>query len=103
MSARTNELDHDSFRCTRCSEPDREPLGSRPFPDELGDRIVDGICSVCWEEWKRRQMLLINHYGLSLRDQRAREFLLANLRSFLFAEGGPGADIDTSQEGKVDW
>jgi Fe-S cluster biosynthesis and repair protein YggX len=48
-------------------------------------------------------MLLINHYGLNVREPRAREFLVTNLRSFLFAEGDEQADIDTSQEGTVDW
>jgi Fe-S cluster biosynthesis and repair protein YggX len=48
-------------------------------------------------------MLLINHYGLNVRDPRAREFLVTNLRSFLFAEGDDQAEIDTSKEGNVNW
>jgi len=48
-------------------------------------------------------MVIINHYGLNVREQKAREFLIANLRSFLFSEGSGGAEIDTGQEGSVTW
>ena len=48
-------------------------------------------------------MLLINHYGLNVRKPQAREFLVSNLRSFLFGEGEEQAEIDASQEGNVDW
>ncbi|MCL7971850.1 MAG: oxidative damage protection protein [marine benthic group bacterium] len=91
------------LECVRCAKPDRSPLDRRPFPNELGDRLVDEICSECWEEWKQRQMLLINHYGLNVREPKAREFLVANLRSFLFGEGEEQAGIDTSEEGSIRW
>ncbi len=78
-------------------------MGSPPFPNELGERVAEEICGDCWEEWKRRQMLLINHYGLNLRDANARKFLMQNMRSFLFAEGPAEAEIDTSKEGTVEW
>lgn len=93
----------ENFQCVRCDRESVEPVGAPPFRDELGKRITREICTECWEEWKERQMLLINHYGLNLRDAGAREFLLTNLRSFLFAEGGEGAEIDTSREGEIDW
>lgn len=92
-----------TFGCTRCEREGAGPIDRVPFPNELGQRIVKDICHDCWEEWKQRQMLLINHYGLRLNDANAREFLYTNLRSFLFGEGEPGAEIDTSQEGSVDW
>lgn len=76
-------------------------MGAPPFPNDLGRRVAEEICGECWEEWKRRQMLLINHYGLNLLEANARQFLLTNMRSFLFAEGPAGAEIDTSQEGKI--
>lgn len=91
-----------SFECARCERDGARPLDREPFPNELGRRLVAEICHDCWEEWKQRQMLLINHYGLRLHEAKAREFLYKNLRSFLFGEGA-GAEIDTSQEGSVDW
>jgi Fe-S cluster biosynthesis and repair protein YggX len=87
----------------RCDRPDREPLARPPFPNELGTRLVAEICTECWEEWKKHQMLLINHYGLNVREPRARDFLVTNLRSFLFAEGEGEAEIDTSKQGDVSW
>lgn len=92
-----------SFGCTRCEREGVQPLDRAPFPNELGQRLVAEICQDCWEEWKQRQMLLINHYGLRLHEAEAREFLYTNLRSFLFGEGDAGAEIDTSKEGSVDW
>ncbi len=89
------------FSCRRCDRDEPVPLANRPFPTDLGERVAKEICTGCWEEWKHRQMLLINHYGLKLREERARDFLYANLRSFLFGEGGPGAEIDTTQEGSI--
>ncbi len=92
-----------SFVCARCEGRGRVPIGAPPFPDELGRRIADSICSACWEEWKQRQMVIINHYGLNVRDPKARTFLVANLRSFLFGEGDGDAEIDTSRQGDVSW
>ena len=91
------------LQCLRCERQDRERLARAPFPNELGEKLVSEICTECWEEWKQRQMLLINHYGLNVREPRAREFLVSNLRSFLFGEGEPQAEIDTSREGDVNW
>ena len=92
-----------AFTCVRCEAAGRVPMGAPPFPDELGARIASSVCSACWEEWKRRQMVIINHYGLNVREPKAREFLVANLRSFLFGEGDGGTEIDTAQEGTVRW
>lgn len=91
-----------AFDCVRCDRDDPRQLDSAPFADERGERIKRDICADCWEEWKQRQMLLINHYGLNVREPRAREFLYQNLEAFLFG-GGEAADIDTSQEGDVSW
>lgn len=69
--------------CVRCGET-RDGVPFRPFPNELGQRIVDQICNVCWAEWLKLQQQLINHYGLNLRDQRAKEFLYGELEKLLF-------------------
>ncbi|MFQ5678089.1 MAG: oxidative damage protection protein [Gemmatimonadota bacterium] len=95
--------DAERIHCARCEREDVPPTGRAPFPNELGRRVAEEICVECWEAWKRQQMLLINHYGLNLMDVNAREFLLQNMKSFLFAEGPAGAEIDTSQEGNVSW
>lgn len=91
------------FRCTRCGDTESPPVPRPPFKNEVGRRVAAEICQECWEEWKERQMLLINHYGLSLQDPEARSFLMDNMRAFLFDEGDGGAAIDTSMEGEVSW
>lgn len=94
--------DGGDFDCIRCDRESPRPLAAAPFADERGARILANICSECWEDWKRRQMLLINHYGLNVREPKAREFLYQNLEAFLFG-GGETAEIDTSLEGDVSW
>ena len=92
----------ETIDCARCGREDAPVLRRPPFPDDLGRRLAREICTECWEEWKQRQMLLINHYGLNVQDPKAREFLRRNLRSFLFGQG-EGSEIDTSREGRVEW
>ena len=72
-----------TIHCTRCGQA-RETMRFRPFPSELGRRVFDEICGACWAEWLKQQQALINHYGIDLRDPKAREFLTANLEQFLF-------------------
>lgn len=90
------------FVCSRCDRSDRQPLGAAPFPTDRGAKIATEVCGECWEDWKRRQMLLINHYGLNVRDKKAREFLYQNLDAYLFGTGDQ-ADIDETKEGSVSW
>ncbi len=85
--------------CKRCGN-ERAGLDAPPFRDELGARIQRSICQVCWDEWLKRQMQLINHYALDVRQPEAREFLRRNVEAFLFGEGRAD-EIDTSQQGKL--
>lgn len=74
------------IECSRCGEL-RPGLDAAPFRDDLGRRIQENICQACWDEWLHRQMQLINHYALDVRQPEAREFLRRNARAFLFGEG----------------
>jgi len=69
--------------CTRCGQT-RDPVPFRPFPNPIGQRVLDQICNVCWSEWLKLQQQLINHYGLNLRDQQAKQFLFGELEKYLF-------------------
>ena len=91
------------FTCERCGKSGGGRVERPPFPHELGRRIIEEICAICWEDWKRRQMLLINHFGLRMHDPAARDFLYKEVRRYLFAEGGSPTSIDPSQEGSVSW
>jgi Fe-S cluster biosynthesis and repair protein YggX len=72
-----------TIHCVRCGQ-ERDQIGFRPFSNDLGLRVYQQICGICWAEWLRTQQQLINHYGLNLRDQQAKDFLFANMEQFLF-------------------
>lgn len=87
--------------CTRCGTT-RQGLDRLPFPGPIGQRAHAEICTVCWAEWQKQQMMLINHYGLNLMDPQARSFLTRNMEAFLF-KSGSGEQVDTSMQGTVEW
>lgn len=72
-----------TLQCRRCGQT-REGMAFQPFPTDLGRKVHEQICGVCWAEWTKTQQQLINHYGLNVRDPKAREFLLQNMEQFLF-------------------
>jgi Fe-S cluster biosynthesis and repair protein YggX len=45
--------------------------------------------------------MLINHYGLNLRDPEAKKFLTEQTERFLY--GGDTEDVDTSKQGTISW
>lgn len=77
-------------------------MARAPFRTELGERILREICAGCWQDWLQHQTLLINHYGLDPRDAKAREFLYQQIENVLL-EGGSAKQVDTTQEGSVEW
>jgi Fe-S cluster biosynthesis and repair protein YggX len=87
--------------CSRCKQT-REGFERPPFPGDIGQRVVSGICRTCWEDWLKQQTMLINHYGLNVMDPQARIFLKKNMEAFLF-RAGPEEDVDTSKKGTIQW
>lgn len=92
----------DPITCTRCGGEEAEPLPKPPFRNDLGQRIQEEICKSCWSEWLDHQTLLINHYGLDVRDPEARQFLYDKIEELLL-EGGTDEEIDTALEGQIEW
>ena len=72
--------------CTRCGSI-KPGFERSPFPGQIGTRVVAEICQTCWGDWLRQQTMLINHYGLNLRDPDAQKFLMQQLEEFFFGEG----------------
>jgi Fe-S cluster biosynthesis and repair protein YggX len=72
-----------------------------PFRNDLGNRIHAEICQACWAEWLKQQTMLINHYGLNLRDPEAKKFLTEQTEKFLF--GGKTEEVDTTKQGTISW
>jgi len=87
--------------CTRCGQT-KPGFERPPFPGEIGQRIVEGICQDCWAQWLRQQTMLINHYGLNVMDPQARSFLKQNMQAFLFKSGAE-ENVDTSKKGTIQW
>jgi len=86
--------------CTRCKN-EGSPLPYAPFRSELGQRIQAEICQTCWAQWLKQQTMLINHYGLNLRDADAKKFLTEQTDKFLF--GGDTEAVDTTKQGTISW
>jgi Fe-S cluster biosynthesis and repair protein YggX len=91
----------ETVQCERCGQ-EGERLGKAPLRNDLGERVHASICRACWDQWLRYQTALINHNGLDVRDRPAREFLMTNMEAFLFREG-EAEEIDTSQQGRIEW
>ena len=46
--------------------------------------------------------MLINHYGLNVRDPDAKKFLMENMEKHLFRTGD-AEEVDTSKQGTISW
>lgn len=88
-------------KCARCGKAG-EQLAKPPLRNDLGQRVFENICRSCWDAWLKYQTALINHHGLDVRDQPAKDFLMGNMEAFLFGQGQT-EEIDTSQQGKISW
>lgn len=89
------------IQCTRCGQRGA-PLPYAPLNNDLGRRVQNEICQNCWGEWLKYQTMLINHYGLNVRDPEAKKFLSENLEKYLFA-AGDADEVDTSKKGTITW
>lgn len=73
-----------------CAKLQRElpSLEKPPYKTDLGQRIYAEISQDAWQLWMGQSVILINHYGLSLGDLKAHEFLMEQMEDFFF---GPDA------------
>jgi Fe-S cluster biosynthesis and repair protein YggX len=83
--------------CSRCGQT-REQMAFRPFQNDLGLRVFQQICGVCWSEWLRHQQLLINHYGLNVREPGAKEFLFQQMEQFLLGGAGEQGSSEAGEQ-----
>ena len=76
-------------RMVQCVKLGRElpGLARPPFGGELGKRIFENVSQEAWQMWQPQSTLLINHYGLNLRDPNAQKFLMQQMEAFYFGEG----------------
>jgi Fe-S cluster biosynthesis and repair protein YggX len=73
----------------QCAKLGRELPGlpRPPFGGPLGQRVFEQISQEAWQLWQAQSTLLINHYGLNLRDSNAQKFLMEQMEEFFFGEG----------------
>ena len=73
-------------RMVQCVKLGRELPGleRKPYPGELGERIYAQVSQQAWDLWVQQTTILINHYGLSLADPQAQDFLRQQMEEFLF-------------------
>jgi Fe-S cluster biosynthesis and repair protein YggX len=65
-----------------------EPLGTAPWPGDLGQRILREVSREGWQQWLSRQTMLINEQRLSPINPEHRAYLQAQMTAFLFGDGG---------------
>lgn len=87
--------------CARCGNT-APGLPYAPLNNDLGRRAQAEICQNCWAEWLKYQTMLINHYGLNVRDPDAKKFLMENMEKYLFSTGETD-QVDTSKQGTISW
>ena len=81
-------------RTVHCEKLGREAEGldRPPWPGELGRRIYENISKEAWQEWLRRQTILINEQRLSPLDPEHKKYLAAQMEAFLF-----GGEVETPE------
>ena len=62
-----------------------EGLDAPPVPGELGQRVLENVSKLAWQDWLSHQTMLINEHRLNLREAEARQFLMTELEKFFFA------------------
>lgn len=71
--------------CSRCGRT-MPRMAKAPYPGALGRRIHENVCSECWSEWQRVEVMVINELRLNFMDPKAQEILAAETRKFLLLE-----------------
>ena len=72
--------------CSRCAT---RPAGLErpPFRGALGEELQRRVCPLCWEEWKRAEVMVINELKLNFMEPTAQEILTSHMREFLALDG----------------
>lgn len=68
--------------CNRCGQK-RNGLDEAPFKNEMGEKIVQQVCEVCWQEWVGQQLMLMNEYHLDPMNDEHNQYLDSEMVKFL--------------------
>lgn len=75
----------DEFRCSRCNRTSGR-LDRPPVPGSVGVEIQENTCAVCWGEWERMEVMVINELRLDFMDPQAQQVLNQHMKQFLMLE-----------------
>lgn len=81
--------------CIRC-EKDAEAIGTLPHGGALGETLKTKVCGLCWEEWNKESVKIINEHHLNLSDPAARGFLSTQMKVFLRLAPSPPISVTFS-------
>lgn len=86
MSEEPNEVQ--GPRMVECQKLGKtlEGLERRPFKNELGQRIYEGISKEAWQMWIEHSKMLVNENRIDVMSPQGREFLLQECEKFLFRD-----------------
>jgi Fe-S cluster biosynthesis and repair protein YggX len=79
-------------QCVKCGK-EGEAITTPLFMGRLEAEIKAKVCQLCWREWERMRVMVINEYQINLGDESGREFLKKHMRAFLKL----GEPMDTSK------
>ena len=69
-------------KCSKCGRT-AEGLADPPFNNDLGKKVFEQSCQVCWNEWIRAQLMIMNEYRLNPLDAQHSAFLDEQMKAFL--------------------
>jgi Fe-S cluster biosynthesis and repair protein YggX len=60
----------------------------KPFNNELGQKIYDGVSQQAWMLWVEHSKRIVNEYRLDLTSPQGQKILLEQAQEFFFGAGG---------------
>jgi Fe-S cluster biosynthesis and repair protein YggX len=83
------------IHCIRC-EKDAEAIIIMPHGGVLGETLKTKVCGLCWDEWNKESVKIINEHRLNLSDPSARAFLSTQMKIFLKLAPPPPISVTLS-------
>lgn len=78
-----------TLHCSRCSRDDAPVMERAPIPGPLGRELLARVCTDCWREWQKMEVMVINELRLNFMDPGAQETLDGHMRAFLSLTASP--------------
>jgi Fe-S cluster biosynthesis and repair protein YggX len=76
-------------RMVKCVKLGKElpAIPYKPFNNELGQRIYDGVSLEAWRMWLEFSKMIVNEYRLDLTSQSGQRLLQEQAEKYFFGEG----------------